>query len=159
MTCSTPFGIKDQVTPSIPSGHIWRAMCSTPFGIKDQVTRLTSQRRNCYSQCSTPFGIKDQVTDPGPHPPHQRRVLNAFRHQRSGHDHSWVENFYQYTIVLNAFRHQRSGHAIHPQRPYLAGYVLNAFRHQRSGHLFSSLSWPRERMSAQRLSASKIRSR
>ena len=59
--------------------------CSTPFGIKDQDTNFIPNNTRFISRCSTPFGIKDQDTT------HFYRVytilyvLNAFRHQRSGH--------------------------------------------------------------------------
>ena len=84
--CSTPFGIKDRITPGLPGeGGRQKTMCSTPFGIKDRITRAGGAGIN------------------------PAQVLNAFRHQRSNHlpKAGFEPALY---IVLNAFRHQRSNH-------------------------------------------------
>src|SRR5208337_3371566 len=67
--CSTPFGIKDQITELAVLIKGQMVLCSTPFGIKDQITFDPDQGFVCVPWCSTPFGIKDQITPrPAPAP-------------------------------------------------------------------------------------------
>ena len=88
--------------------HIPRStMCSTPFGIKDQISRimpsggascLCAQRLSASKIKSLPglVTMKRFIT-----------VLNAFRHQRSNLPPHKISNDHK-KLVLNAFRHQRS---------------------------------------------------
>ena len=84
-------------------------------------------------------------------------MLNAFRHQRSGHDGVFSTTF----IMPGAQRLSASKIMSHlPPRPgwMPIDRVLNAFRHQRSGHRCAGKGTDELVFSAQRLSASKIRS-
>jgi len=86
--CSTPFGIKDQLSAMPKIRRSLSVLCSTPFGIKDQLSgfgqalsakafsaqRLSASKINSERprkpfvppvRCSTPFGIKDQLSPEG----------------------------------------------------------------------------------------------
>ena len=108
--------------------------CSTPFGINERVTAGCGSGMTLTGRCSTPFGINERVTCPSRRQPRQRRrVLNAFRHQRTSHRPifcaAWIV-----VPVLNAFRHQRTSHLVGFHSSRNRSRVLNAFRHQRTSH-------------------------
>ncbi len=140
-------------------------------------------------RCSTPFGIKDHFTPGYvPPTPSGLQVLNAFRHQRSFHIESPALGGGAFSaqrlsaskiisrIITNSSIQSIEGaqrlSASDAQRLsaskiispsawsifHAADKVLNAFRHQRSFHA-EILGQTDKRVSAQRLSASKIISR
>ena len=178
--CSTPFGIKDQITPRFSASAI-AARCSTPFGIKDQITPAASAPPpsvRCAQRLSA-----SKIKSPIIKNPFQLCffVLNAFRHQRSNHSGLLWAGYHNMACaqrlsaskikslkvavrcpgnrtVLNAFRHQRSNHYECETEFHPLNTVLNAFRHQRSNH-GKGMSLSRVVSGAQRLSASKIKSR
>ena len=132
-------------------------MCSTPFGIKDQISIPAPGTRPPY-RCAQRLSASKIKSRCGGHIWRDRRmVLNAFRHQRSNLPHRH-QSFFAVVFVLNAFRHQRSNleaawlqvrgvvECSTPfgikdqisQRIFSRGgsyEVLNAFRHQRSNLL------------------------
>ena len=59
--------------------------------------------------CSTPFGITEVGIRRHRSSVKPKRVLNAFRHHRGGHDR-WGDDIEPPREVLNAFRHHRGGH-------------------------------------------------
>ena len=158
MKCSTPFGINELFTNSrwgclilassaqrlsastncslaIFFGNVMTPeWCSTPFGINELFTPAarpampaasSAQRLSASTNCSQPghFGrFFGEV------------VLNAFRHQRTVHQHR-IDHQRRHCWVLNAFRHQRTVHSLSPSKWRTVSFVLNAFRHQRTVHL------------------------
>ena len=84
--CSTPFGITEVVTAAIPRSWTSDVRCSTPFGITEAALRRYDLAAAADCLCSTPFGITEVGTTRSERRPRDlRRVLNAFRHHRSGH--------------------------------------------------------------------------
>ena len=155
MTCSTPFGIKDQISRRFPeyrhgAGGAQRLSASKIKSLgrrylpglsggvlnafRHQRSNLTAiaMCNSLLTKCSTPFGIKDQISLKS------RSSLNimgcAQRLSASKIKSLWL----------------RSELIVHQE-------VLNAFRHQRSNLIFGAVLGVAPG-SAQRLSASKIKS-
>ena len=128
-TCSTPFGIKDEITgcggesPDPPrcaqrlSASKMKSLaveelngradlCSTPFGIKDEITPKPESGLAVVYLCSTPFGIKDEITNKrrckcGCRFCAQRLSASKMKSPTARRDPELSR------CVLNAFRHQR----------------------------------------------------
>ncbi len=132
MVCSTPFGIKDQITypgPARPSA--------------DQVLNAFRHQRSDHSATPSPGATSRRA---------QRLSASKIRSRKS------PGNFRTVYGVLNAFRHQRSDHMppASPPAPPMSAQRLSASK------IRSPLTPLRAEppiSSAQRLSASKIRSR
>ena len=107
------------------------AVCSTPFGIKDQISWRTSKPSGCRTgaQRLSASKIKSLAQAKGPEAALQ--VLNAFRHQRSNLLASTG------LTIFGMIRAQRLSASKIKSRGDIhavggTGDVLNAFRHQRS---------------------------
>ena len=132
--CSTPFGIKDQIT--VPARRIER-MIPSAQRLSASKIKSPAEYIRYYpgpGKCSTPFGIKDQITQ-----------LYYFQ-------------YHYLFVVLNAFRHQRSNHGIKTRWPWSSYMCSTPFGIKDQITWILPKNFLRCIISAQRLSASKIKS-
>jgi len=154
LLCSTPFGIKDQLS-RIRSHDSLSRFCAQRLSASKINSGLTLISILAKRKCSTPFGIKDQLSYdrnnylPGVH------VLNAFRHQRSTQRPSG--SCFSSSCSAQRLSASKINSGKQELRVFRIDHVLNAFRHQRSTQRYKTAS-AMPSSSAQRLSASKINS-
>jgi hypothetical protein len=87
VVCSTPSGIRGSCTVRVPDNSATAFRCSTPSGIRGSCTPAGGRFSSRFASCSTPSGIRGSCTPilSSAGLGSQRRVLNAFRHQRLLH--------------------------------------------------------------------------